>query len=199
MKRNFIKLFFAVLVAVMALDATPWNVLPSDKPKELLGEVTNRAGIWQGQWMMFAPNPSVNNLWLTANVYSKDGTPQDGWTSPYWPTESGWKKFHHFRYMNFYNRLNLPQNRVAVQDFAEFLAEELATKHEYDSEIEIEMQSNSYQMISPEPGLLPSEDELVWVAKTVQLFDSREGEPPPAIDFVPLWPEAEAILEGSDD
>lgn len=188
LRKMLIKVFFPLIVAVMALDALPWGVLPSDRPKEHLGELTNRCGIWQGQWMMFAPKPSVNNLWLTAKVYDSGGNEVDFWTSPYWPDESAGAKFLRFRHMNYYNRLNLPQNQVACRDFADYLGRTLAEQKGASDPFGVELHSNKYQLISPKTSRLPRSDELVWVTQSIFLVDTR-GPEVGFLELKPLWPQ----------
>lgn len=163
----------------MALDAVPWGVMPSDRPKEMLGEFTNRAGIWQGQWMMFAPNPSVNNYWLTADVYNSDGTPQM-WSSPYWANAGTVEKFRRFRFLNYYNRLQLPQHQHAAEDFTQFLSHsalgEPGLLNEYlegglvlperwgEAEPHrVVLYANGLRMHSPEDDSMPLKDDITWI------------------------------------
>lgn len=178
LRRPAVRIFFLVTVSMLSLDALPWGVLPTDRPKELLGELTNRLGLSQGQWMMFAPNPGVNNFWLSATVHDTTGRELESWSSPYWPITSGWEKFYHFRYINFFNQINSVKNRVAAQDLADYLSRTLADSagDSAQGRVLVELYSNDVQLIRPDEGNLPSPDEITWVSQTTHLASSPKSE-----------------------
>lgn len=156
------------------LDATPHQVLPSERPKQWLNEFTNRTGLWQGVWSMFTPRPVVGNYWFTADIQYDDGRSEE-WSSPYWPTESGWTKFQSFRHVNFYNRLNLQRNRPAIPDFANYLLRSAANASDKGSQpagsqpVALTLYANSYCLIYPEDGAILDPEELTWVTQSKQI------------------------------
>lgn len=155
----------------MASDVLPWEILPDDRPKERLSAVLNRLGIWQGQWSMFAPNPSVNNYWLTAELQTPDGEKVE-WSSPYWPEASTWEKFHGFRSLNYYNRLQLPQYRFAAEDLAAYLRRQMTAEHDGALPVDdsngaaqhhLRLFANGLRMVYPTDSSLPPPEEITWV------------------------------------
>jgi hypothetical protein len=80
-------------------------------------------GISQGEWSLFAPNPTLNNAWFSAELYAPDGT-LTTWNSTYWGTASGTQKFREFRMLNFSNRLSR-RDPLARDDFADYVARKM--------------------------------------------------------------------------
>ncbi|MCR9292350.1 MAG: hypothetical protein NXI32_06495 [bacterium] len=182
--RGAVRWFVIAFVGVMILDVLPWGILPSDRPKELLCAVTNRGGLWQSQWTMFTPRPSVNHYWLTADVFDASGQALESWSSPYWPSASLSEKFLKFRYMNYYNRLCLPKNQIATRDFAEYLSRTLGTQdgQQNPQPVHVELQLNNVQMVPPSDGSLPAAEEINWVVQSKWLETINPFQEAPADD-----------------
>lgn len=184
-KRLGVRLFVLCLVSILLLDVCPWGVLPSDRPKELLNALTYRAGIWQGQWVMFTPRPSVNHYWLTAGVYDAQGNRLEDWSSPYWPTVPSWEKFLRFRHLNYFNRVSLPKNQLATTDLAEYLSRTVGPvdSNGHPERVRVELHSNNVEMVPLEKGPFPPPEEVVWVTQSKWLAtvdpNAEESELPP--------------------
>ncbi|RMF42834.1 MAG: hypothetical protein D6753_06565 [Planctomycetota bacterium] len=152
---------------ILAVETSPWGWDRWDAIKRPLSDALNACGLWQGQWSMFAPGPSVNNWWLTAEIETELG--RESWASPFWMEVSAAEKFRRFRHLNYYNRIQLPQYQIAAFDFADFLRRnrmidayeaeprQIAARH-------VRLYTNGLEMVPPAPGPLPSRDEIVWVS-----------------------------------
>jgi hypothetical protein len=171
LRRNFARSLFALLLVIMVLDVLPWDAFPSDRPKELISELTNGSGLWQGQWTMFSPRPAVNHYWFTATAYGPEGSEVEQWSSPYWPNESTFRKFFEFRFLNYYNRLALPKHRIATRDFAEFLSRSFANEQGEPGveALRLELYLNNVEMVPLEVGQFPPKEEVGWVVQSTQL------------------------------
>lgn len=175
-RRAGIRLFFVVVVCVIVADVLPPSVYPIQAPKRWLRTGLTYAGLWQGQWAMFSPNPSINNTWLSAE-YVNDSGELVTWNSPYWASVGTWEKFYRFRYLNFYSRLQLNHNAVAAGDFAQFLRrsgagqESAETAGDYEADPsgtlpkgEVRLFVSGLRLVIPEDGSLPPRDEALWVS-----------------------------------
>ncbi len=159
-----VRVFFLALVAVLFVDVFPWGKLSSRAPISWVFKFVNAAGIWQGQWQMFAPKPVVSNYWLTAQIVDSQGHSTD-WTSPYWPTIGTSEKFYKFRYMNYYNRISTPVHRHCTPDFARFLAREAAASNGGTlDDYFVKLYVNRLDMVDPVDGGFPPPEEIIWIA-----------------------------------
>lgn len=189
--RRAIRWLVAVLVAVMVLDVIPWGLLPDDRPKEWLNTLIGRAGMWQSQWTMFTPRPQVNHFWMTANIQDASGQRLDDYSSPYWPTVGSWEKFVDFRYVNFFNRLSLPKNRIATHDFAEYLSRSLGAGEGRDppAPVRVELYLNNVQMDPLSDGELPPKEEIGWIMQSqlLETVDPFVAEPDSDFEIDNIW------------
>lgn len=173
-RRWLARSLFLVIGTIVIVDVTPWGGLSSTLPVTATNEAANAMGIWQGQWQMFAPNPSVNHYWLSAEIIAPDGTKED-WASPYWPSISAWEKFLNFRSLNYYNRICTRTYRHAAEDLADFLVREHATKNDLrPEEIKIKLYANGLSMADPPKGEMPPAEEITWVTFS-ELAAKRNG------------------------
>lgn len=165
-RRFCVRVFVALMFFCMSLDTVPWGILPTDRPKDWLKEITMRTGIWQGQWSMFTPGPVVTNFWMTADLPQPDGSTET-WSSPYWLDVGTVEKFYRFRYMNYYARLHLNGNRPAANDFARYLlrtrVDESVQSELAAEERPLQLLSNGLDIVMPSDGSLPPPDELTWL------------------------------------
>lgn len=161
--RVWVRVFFLALVSIMFVDVFPWGKLSSKAPIQWVHKFVNAAGIWQGQWQMFAPKPSVNNYWMSAQITDSAGQSTD-WTSPYWPTIGAWEKFYRFRYMNYYNRISTPLHRHCTPDFARYLAREAAAANgDSPDDYFVNLYANGLNMVDPVDRALPPPEEITWI------------------------------------
>lgn len=123
-RRAAARAFFLLFATVLFIDTSPSNWAWMRPVKQFIRPSLNYSGLWQGQWTLFAPNPILNNAWLSAEVYRPDGTRQEVWNSTYWATASGWERFVGYRWMNYRNRMAAIDSRAA-NDFADYLARQL--------------------------------------------------------------------------
>lgn len=199
LRRLLCRAFFLLFVFGASIDVTPWGWFPTDRPKHWVAAAMSSIGLSQGQWSMFTPTPSVNNMWLTADFEAKkspnSNAPDEQWSSPYWMTIGGWEKFHRFRHMNYYNRIQLLQNRAAADDFADFLRrhgppptpmasasypvesypiESHPTENEYAS---VKLFTNGVRIMLDDTDSLPSPDEILWITYSDPIARSPRPQP----------------------
>jgi hypothetical protein len=133
-KKTWVRLLILVLPIIIAIDAAPRTVPGIDFLQYHLTPPLRFLGLWQGRWTLFAPNPVINNGWISAEIYGVQKLNDQGymeketltWNSPYWNRYSSWEKFYRFRHVNYYNRLPY-REQEAANDFAEYLYRQLAS------------------------------------------------------------------------
>ncbi len=160
-QKRYIRIFFLIAVAVMALDITPPSFPGMSRPKRWLSAVLNRVGLWQGQWVMFSPDPFLNNAYLTAEIDDKDGN-RTYWDSPDWKQASSSEKFYRFRYMNYYNRIYIKENLLATNDFADYLAHTSSRSPVR----RLTLVRTKMTMVLPEAEALPKRDDTIWISSS---------------------------------
>ncbi|MCA9133815.1 MAG: hypothetical protein KDA45_11700 [Planctomycetales bacterium] len=182
LRRQIVRCFALLILLVIAIDTSPDVHAWLRQAKVKMAPVVRRPGLWQGQWPLFAPNPVLNNAWISAEITSPDGE-LTFWNSPYWGDTGSWEKFYRFRYLNYYNRLP-SQNPLAIEEFADFLARTLIspTAHPVDFALDADATTapsaptwkmslfrSKLNFTLPEDGSLPSRDEILWIASSKNL------------------------------
>ncbi len=185
MRRIFIRCFVALFLLAIAIDTFPkcdW-VFPIQKR---VGPVLNYTGLWQGDWPLFAPNPVINNGWVSAEFYrddsstplqSADGKPLS-WSSPVWSECTSWDKFYRFRHVNYFNRIPIRSQNM-INDLADYVAREKlgpdyrlvepvssdspSTTLQAKEAIELRLTKNALRIVLPDDGTLPPPDETTWI------------------------------------
>jgi hypothetical protein len=156
-RRAAVRLAVLVIASAMILDTLPYSWKWLAGPKQYLSRVLNPLGLWQGEWPLFAPDPVINNGWLTAELQSTDGTLEQ-WDSPLWSQASGWEKFAGFRHVDYYNHVPLPANYPARDDLLDYLIRRAAKPVKT-----AKLYRNQLRMQLPEDGSLPPRDEIPWM------------------------------------
>lgn len=186
-QRAIVRLFFVAIVLITLLETLPSSMNGRSLDglilaKESLSILTKRLGLWQGEWPLFAPNPVLNNAWVSADL-STPGGETIHWNSTYWATASSWQKFRHFREINYFNRMPFRDSPVA-NDFADYVArQELGNNFQAldflpDTDVRqplwtLELNRNELNMSSPAEGPLPTRDETVWIVTSLWLATRR--------------------------
>ncbi len=124
LQRAAVRIFFLLFAGVIIIDTAPSTWAWMRPAKQFVCPALNYCGLWQGQWTLFAPNPKLNNAWLSAEIYRPDGTQQEVWNSTYWANSTGWKRFVGYRRMLYAIRMAAIDSRAA-NDFADYLARQL--------------------------------------------------------------------------
>ncbi len=189
LRRTCIRCFVALALIVISIDTAPgWSFI---KPlQEYLRPALNLTGLWQGDWPLFAPNPVINNTWISAEFYpvgdpspmlASDGRPLS-WNSPIWLEFNSWNKFYRFRHINYFNRAAY-RGDAAIEDLADYVVRtELGPEfHSLDampiekdgaedaSPIELRLFMNRMQIVLPDDGSLPSPEETTWMSVSSNL------------------------------
>ncbi|MCA9128630.1 MAG: hypothetical protein KDB22_16195 [Planctomycetales bacterium] len=181
--RPAIRLFALVWFVALAIDVSPGQFAWCVAAKRWLSPVLNRIGLWQGEWPLFAPDPILNNAWLSADLYAPDSTLQT-WNSTYWGTEGTWDKFYRFRHMNYDIRIAFAKKPV-IEDFADFVARQmigpsarpvqLAGSSTTQTEAKtwtLNLYRNVLNLSLPQDGTLPRPEEATWISSS-QLLVTR--------------------------
>ena len=189
LQRTWIRCFAAITLIAVAIDTAPeWKfVTPL---QEFLRPALNVTGLWQGDWPLFAPNPVINNGWISAEFYAQssqspmlasDGKPLS-WNSPIWSEFNSWTKFYRFRHINYFNRA-AHRGQNVIDDLADFVARtELGPDFHFvetvpedgrlvvaSSPIELRLSMNRLQIVLPDDGSLPSPEETIWMSVSSNL------------------------------
>ena len=171
LRKGLVRVFFLSAIAVMVVDVVPPTFPGMSSPKQYLSSILNRTGLWQGQWVMFSPNPVLNNAYITAEIEDLVGD-RKYWDSPDWKKTGSVEKFLRFRHMNFYNRIYLPGNSLAVNDFVNHLV-----RNDFSLVVEkLKLERTAMTMVLPEPGTLPSREETIWISTTSFLTERDFGQ-----------------------
>ncbi len=162
------RFFVSAAVVVILLDTIPPTWPWFTQPKLWLSHVLNRVGLWQGQWTMFAPDPILENALLSVDFEIKDQK-SDSWDSPNWKQVGTLEKFYRFRHMNFYNRLHLDHNKLALNDFLDYLA-----IHRSNSPVvKLKVYRNAMTLLPSEDGSILDRQEWIWVSRSDFLSERR--------------------------
>lgn len=198
-QRRLCRWFAVAAMLSIAVDTSPW--WEALRPlKNCIRPALIWTGLWQGQWPLFAPNPYINNSWISVEFYV-DGTNQPLlsadhqpllWNSPIWSRASVAEKFHRFRHLDFYNHLpgapeevrgdfaNYvarvmlgPEYRPLIDEEAGANANPTADSVPQSAAIELRMFSNRMEIVMPDDGSLPAPDETTWMSVSRLLVSRR--------------------------
>ncbi len=185
LKRWCIRIFVVFAFAIIAIDTSPaiWPYATDTKLAVRRG--LDATGLWQGEWPLFAPDPVINNAWITAEIYSADGDLQY-WNSPYWADVAALHKFRQFRQINYYTRLPF-NGQTAINDFCDYIARQQigpgvkgsARKADQpndwsegkSSSWRLRLVRNKLNFVAQADGSLLPRSDVIWVSSSEQLAD----------------------------
>lgn len=177
-RRRCVRIFVIVIMAVVFIETAPPQIAGVRQVQARLHPVLNTLGLWQGRWTLFAPNPKINNSWLSAEIYEPGGKLKEIWNSTYWAETKGWERFLGFRHINYNNRIHTI-NKQAADDFADYLARQLIaptahcvspdTSTTTDGRWRIVLSRNELNISLPDDGTLPTRDETIWIVASKNL------------------------------
>ena len=187
LRRVAVRVFVLLVLASMVVETSPSVFKWPRVLKSWCAPALRFSGLWQGEWPLFAPNPVLNNAWITAEVYAPDGT-LTIWNSPYWAETSSVGKLRNFRYINLYNRLPF-RGKEPADDFADYIARQMIDPHvqpyeppeteslqpavagvaSYAGRWQLRLLRSQLNIILPEDGSLPSREETMWVTSNTPL------------------------------
>lgn len=177
MKKNAIRALAFVFCVFVVIDTIPESYQFASLPKAWVHPILKSLGLSQGDWPLFAPNPTLNNGVLVAELTDHAGNPAT-WTSIDWQTASVWTKFHRFRHMNYLQRI--PNNHVAAIDFADYLLRAIPEQESAKGSIRW---TPDNQMLEPAPILAPIRDIKLYKYRNTMVLE--EGQALPAFDQIP--------------
>lgn len=112
-KLYFLRLsVFTLLVFVMLVDTMPSCHLLHEKAVDVISPGLDKAGLWQGNWTLFAPEAPRSNFCLFATVYTRDGKTYD-WHSPDVREESFWGKLRVTRWVAYFESIREDRGELA--------------------------------------------------------------------------------------
>jgi hypothetical protein len=120
-----IRIFVLVFAVVVAIDTLPDAWTQRFHFRRDLHRCLAYLGLWQGDWPLFAPNPTLRNGWIVAEIRDKDGN-QAIWVSTDWSKASVWQKFYGARHLNYHQRVVLRPE--ASRDLADYLQQAIPKK-----------------------------------------------------------------------
>lgn len=167
--RRLTRVFVLVLAAAWTLDALPQDVPGKAPLRPIAVTILRPLGLETGPWSMFAPDPTVDNAWLTAtradtaspnNLSFAAAIPEPIWSSPQWADVPAWEKFYRFRHLNYSNRIRLPANRAAARDLARYLDRQYPAE---DPEAVLQLTADGLRLVPPYDGGIPKPEEATWM------------------------------------
>lgn len=191
--RRFAVRWLALLgIIVIAIDTLPDVWTKDFRLRGWLNTALGYAGLAQGDWPLFAPNPSLNNETIVAEVRDRMG--QDAtWRSPDWSQTTAWEKFYRFRHMSYYQRVG--DAHYAAIDFADYLhrtipGQEVAKPMIRWSEtneilppaelvapmVSVKLYEYRQRMVLSEENPMPNQSETMWSQQSKFLV-AREYQP----------------------
>jgi hypothetical protein len=165
------RLLFLTLALAMILDVCSPAWFGNATPKRWLTLALGRIGLWQGQWVMFSPNPVLNNAWYSLEVERAEGEPETVWISPAWQEASGWERFRRFREMNYFSRLCADRNHLAARDFTDWLLRE----HGFPDDQPAALKRFEMHLLYHEPGIFPRPADQIEILKSQLLIDRNQA------------------------
>ncbi len=162
-------LVYGVLTIVggmMLIDAFPQTTLLHARLANAIDPILDKTGLWQGNWMLFAPSPDNVNVRIGAKI-TWDNNVETEWRQPNWHSMSPWEKTLRFREMEYFDKLWVVREDSSVwKAFCSYLVRQQ----------EAEAAINSNTLIDSN-GRAP--EERAKVIK-VKLFQDRDLIPPPS-------------------
>jgi hypothetical protein len=113
-----INMFIAALLAILAIDALPQS--PTSL-RVMIQPLVLRAGIFQGPWNLFAPEPDRVNRRLRAEIEYREGTKAE-WSAPIWRERSPGEMFLLHRRRCWWDRMVVPDYAAAWESTCRYLA-----------------------------------------------------------------------------
>lgn len=173
------------LVAGILIETIPSFLVTGGKVRSVVNKVHQILGISQGDWPLFAPNPSLTNGMVVAEV--EDSQNQlFVWSSRNWSESSVWEKFYRFRHMNYHQRV--VNNIDACNDLADYLLHAIPSKEQLTPSIQfdssgaptnsnsprlpikrIRLYKHRNEISIPDSGPWASSEEIMWLLQSTFL------------------------------
>jgi hypothetical protein len=122
-QRAATNLFLVTIIVLFFLDAVP-KVGPFKRlqgAKKAISTILDKTALWQGEWMLFCPDPLHRHVRVSARLIYEDGQVRE-WNSPNWSTMSPLSKIRHFRKMNYFEYVRSDSSKVVWEPLATHLA-----------------------------------------------------------------------------
>jgi hypothetical protein len=113
-----INTFIAAILAIVAIDALPQSPTAL---RVLIQPLVFAAGIVQGPWNLFAPEPDRVNRRMRAEIAYADGTKVE-WSTPAWRERSAQEMFLIHRQRSWWDRMISPDYASAWEPTCRYLA-----------------------------------------------------------------------------
>lgn len=115
------RILFLAVSSLMLVDTFPAELPRPPRSQGRLAELLQWFGLIQGEWTMFAPNPSSRNVSLSAEITLANGAVVN-WESPQWSDYGRGDRFQMARQVNYFDRVGNPGHGAALDDLASYLA-----------------------------------------------------------------------------
>lgn len=110
--------FIAIVLAVLAIDALPGSPTAL---RVLIQPALLRAGLAQGPWSMFSPDPDRTNRFLRAEIEYPSGDKVE-WKTPIWRERGAGEVFLNHRRRSWWDRMISPDCASAWEPTCRYLA-----------------------------------------------------------------------------
>jgi hypothetical protein len=180
-----IRIFVIIFAAVVAIDTLPDAWTQRFPFRMGLHRCLAYLGLWQGDWPLFAPNPTLRNGWIVAEIRDEAGQ-QAIWVSTDWSKASIWQKFSGARHLNYHQRVVLTPE--ASRDLADYLQRSIPDR---ETAVPSPRWNEAFELLPPSPleppvrevalyhhrhslnlavgEPIPEESEIVWSQKSTFL------------------------------
>jgi hypothetical protein len=130
MRRLVINSFIVTMLTITLIDGMPSAGAPHDRAKEWLDPWLDATALWQGEWVLFAPNVMKRNARVSARLEDSSGI-ELRWHSPRFQDMSVAGRFRAFREGEFFDNIRNNEYSGAWESVADYLA-----RTEYPSGLE---------------------------------------------------------------
>lgn len=120
-KRYAANVLIVAIAGLFLIDGLPVFSETHRAAKRAVHPVLSRAGLWQGSWQLFAPEPQKSTTRLSARIEYEGGR-SCYWQSPDWSKMSPVERFGTFRMQEYVDYLGNSENAAAWPALANYLA-----------------------------------------------------------------------------
>ncbi len=191
-RRLAVRCFVVLIVFDIVVETMPRDWPLAKQLKQMVGPLSSRLGLAQGEWALFAPNPVIKNGWVSAEVYyardlakSSAARPVKTWNSPIWRSVGPWEKFYRFRTLNYFNRMP-PTHMRKIEDFGDYLVRQLVGEHLRPVPIDLLTKRKREAEQSGGSELTEDSDEVVLklFSNHLQIVMPEDGTLPPPEEII---------------
>lgn len=180
-----IRIFVLMFAVAVAIDTLPDAWTPRSSLRKNLHRCLAYLGLWQGDWPLFAPNPTLRNGWIVAELVDKNGN-QAVWVSTDWSKATVWHKFYGARHLNYHQRVVLGPE--ASRDLADYLQRSIPGR---ETATASPRWDDDFELLPPTPIVSPIREVSLYHYR--QSLNLAVGEPIPEESEI-VWSQKNSFL-----